>query len=59
MFGPTLYNVAVRYRTPRDGYTTKRYGIWADTAAAAKQSALMLAYKIRGSTMHEAEITDA
>lgn len=53
------YNIAVRYRTKRDGYFTRRYIIQAEDAATAKHRALVMAYRIRGSTMHEAEVTVA
>jgi hypothetical protein len=53
------YHVAVRYRTKHDGFFTRRYVIQAEDAATAKTRALVLAYRIRGSTMHEAEVTIA
>ena len=51
------FNVQVRYRTARDGYRCIKYHFQAATAELAKSYALQRAFHIRGSSMHEAEIT--
>ena len=55
--GARTFNVAVRYRSQHDGYRTISYQIRALTAEDAKFTAIMRAMRMRGSSMHEAEIT--